>query len=79
MRALNLSLKPKLTMIASVLFESLYLYMNTMEIVLRPSSMDKDPLDDAFILLTNLVSLFLTIVRELIRKEERSRNDRRRR
>ena len=66
---INLS---KITMLASVLIESLCLYKHTLEIVLRSSSLDKDPLDDAFLLFTNLVNIFVTIVKELINKEERN-------
>lgn len=64
--------------IASVLVEALYLYKMTLEIVLRDSLHDKEPLDDAYVLFFNLVNLFTKIVEQLINKERRSEDRRRR-
>jgi len=59
------------TMLASVFLESLYLYKFSLEIVLRPEVLDKDPLYDSYILFSNLVNLFLTILREMLNKNAR--------
>jgi len=64
------------TMFISILVEALYMYKFALEIVHRDSTLDKEPLDDAYMLFTSLVNLFSTILRELINKEqmERRRN-----